>query len=110
MAMATLLTLLSSCVEEPLPERKISRFDCLREVKLDRLERAIQLCDQVVAAFPADPLPLNERFLLHSLAGKDDLACLDISRAVQLARKLPSDKIDPMLAKDLELRQASCGK
>ena len=104
-----LLPLLSSCVEEPLPQRKISRYDCLREVNLDRLPEALQRCDQVVAAFPADPLPLNERFLLHSLAGKDDLACRDISRAAELARKLPSTSMDPMLAKDLELRRASCG-
>lgn len=108
MGLTGLLTLLISCVEEPLPQRKISRYDCLIEVNLKRLRRSIQRCDQVVAAFPADPLPLNERFLLHSLAGKDDLACKDITRAVGLAKKVPPNQIEPTLAKDLELRMASC--
>jgi hypothetical protein len=100
--------LLAGCAEEPLPERRLTRQDCLREVRLDRLEKAIDLCDRVVAKFPGDPAPLNDRFLLHSLAGNEAAACRDIARAVELAGKLPPERLDPLLRKDLELRQAGC--
>jgi hypothetical protein len=103
-----LLPLLTACGEEPLPERKVTRQDCLQEVKLERLKEALTRCDQVVALFPADPGPLNDRFLLHTLAGDEEAACRDITRAVALARKLPAAKLDPLLSKDLSLRQASC--
>ena len=62
----------------------------------------------MVEAFPDDPQPLNERFLLHSLAGDNTAACRDIARAASLTKKLPADRIDPILRKDLELRQRSC--
>jgi hypothetical protein len=103
-----LLGLLGSCAEEALPERKLTRDDCLREVKLDRLKEAIERCNRVVAAFPQDPEPLNERFLLHSLAGDNTSACRDIALAASLADRLPAARIDPLLRNDLTLRQASC--
>lgn len=77
-------------------------------MELRRLGEAIQRCNDVVAAFPDDPQPLNERFLLHSLAGNNAAACRDIARAADLAKKLPRDRIDPILRRDLELRQQSC--
>jgi hypothetical protein len=103
-----LLGLLGSCAEEPLPQRKLTQDDCLREVKLDRLKEAIERCDRVVAAYPKAPEPLNERFLLHSLAGDNASACRDIARAASLADQLPAARVDPLLRNDLTLRQASC--
>lgn len=103
-----LLPLLTGCGEEPLPQRKVTREDCLQEVKLERLKEALTRCDQVVALFPADPSPLNDRFLLHTLSGNEEAACRDITRAVELARKVPAAKLDPLLSNDLRLRQASC--
>ena len=50
-------------------------------MKLDQLREAIARCDKVVAAYPRDPLPLNERFLLHTLAEDDKAACRDIVQA-----------------------------
>ena len=100
--------LLVACAEEPLPERKISHGDCLREVELEKLEEAIERCGKVVEAFPEDPLPLSERFLLHSLAGDNDAACRDIARAAELAELQPAKDIDPLLRKQLKLRLASC--
>ncbi len=102
------LTLLTGCAEEPLPERKIGREDCLQRVTLDKLKEAIAACDKVVAAFPNDPAPLNERYLLHSLAGDTNAACRDIAKAARLAMQQPQGKVDPLLRTDLELRQASC--
>ena len=100
--------LLCGCVEQPLPEQPITREDCLRTVKLEDLPGALRQCDRVVAAFPKDPGPLNERFLLHTLAGNTTAACRDIARATVLAAAVPKDKLDPILRQDLEVRRSSC--
>ncbi len=77
-------------------------------MKLEDLPGALERCDKVVAAFPKDPGPLNERFLLHTLAGDTAAACRDIARATALAAGIPSDKLDPILRQDLDVRQKSC--
>ena len=100
--------LLSGCVEEPLPQRPISREDCLQTVELENLPEALERCNKVVTAFPKDPGPLNERFLLHTLAGDTTAACRDITQATALAAKLPKGKLDPILLQELEVRQQSC--
>jgi hypothetical protein len=102
------LLLLAACAEEPLPRRELTAADCLLEVDVDRLPQALERCDRVVAAFPDDPGPLNDRYVLHSLAGNDAAACRDIARAAALARQRPADRLDPLLRRDLELRQAAC--
>lgn len=103
-----LAALLTGCAEEPLPQRQISRDDCLSEVRIDQLKEAIGRCDKVVAAFPRDPLPLNERFLLHILAENDRAACRDILQAAKLAKAMPAARLDAVLRRELELRQADC--
>ena len=100
--------LLTGCAEEPLPQRQISHDDCLSEVRMDQLKEAIGRCDKVVAAFPRDPLPLNERFLLHTLAEDDRAACRDILQAAKLAKAMPAARLDAVLRRELELRQADC--
>lgn len=77
-------------------------------VKLEELPSALERCNKVVAAFPKDPGPLNERFLLHTLAGDTAAACRDIVLATALAAKVPKGKLDPILRQDLEVRQSSC--
>ena len=103
-----LTLLVGGCAEEPLPERAISRDDCLRELSLATLKERLDECDEVVAAFPEDPAPLNDRYLLHSLAGNDPAACADLRKAVRLARSIPRGKIDPQLRIDLEVREQLC--
>ncbi|MBM5823015.1 MAG: hypothetical protein FJ082_11360 [Cyanobacteria bacterium K_Offshore_surface_m2_011] len=103
-----LIVLLGGCAEEPLPQRPITREDCLRTVKLEDLPGALRQCDRVVAAFPKDPGPLNERFLLHTLAGNTTAACRDIAQATVLAAAVPKNKLDPILRQDLEVRRSSC--
>ena len=106
--MLLLALLLGGCVEQPLPQRPITREDCLRTVTLEDLPSALQQCDKVVAAFPKDPGPLNERFLLHTLDGNTVAACRDIARATSLAAAVPKGKLDPILRQDLEVRHRSC--
>jgi hypothetical protein len=99
---------LFGCAEEPLPQPKISREDCLRGLEMKDLKTAIARCDAVVAAFPDDPFPLNERFLLHTLNQDQKAACRDILRANALARTKRAPALDALLRQDLQLRLASC--
>jgi hypothetical protein len=105
---ALLVLLLAACAEEPLPKQRLGRDDCLVQVKLKELKEALQRCDAVVAAFPRDPGPLNDRFLLHTLSGDGEAACRDIKLADALARKQPAGELDPLLVEELKLRVASC--
>jgi hypothetical protein len=84
--------------------------DCLRDIKLDQLGEQLKRCDQVVAAFPTNPAPLNDRYLLRSLTGPDQerAACADIRRATALARQAKPGSLDPQLRTDLSLRLALC--
>jgi hypothetical protein len=107
-ALLLLPLLLAGCAEAPLPQRRLTPDDCLRDVDLDELKEAIERCDRVVASFPADPAPLNDRFLLHTLAGNEAAACRDVARAMTLARKVPEKDLDPLLLTDLKLRVAGC--
>ncbi len=102
------LLLLSACGEAPLPQRQLRSDDCLREVQLDQLGPQIERCNQVVARFPRDPAPLNERYLLLSLAGRNREACDDIRRAIQLANAAQPDRVDAQLRLDLQLRGELC--
>ena len=100
--MATLsltVVFLAGCAEEPLPQRRLTADDCLRDVRMDDIDDAKRRCD---------PEPLNDRFLLHTLGGDDEAACRDIAAAVKLAKAVPPGRLDPMLAQDLKLRQAAC--
>lgn len=102
---------LLGCQEQPLPQQGgVRRDDCLREVTLERLEEQIALCDDVVAAYPDDPAPRNDRYLLHSLAGNDEQACEDLREALRLAEQLPDDELDAQLRSDLEVRRELCAE
>lgn len=98
----------ASCAEAPLPRQAMRRDDCLRELSLANLSERLRDCDAVVAAFPKDPAPLNDRYLLHSLAGDDRAACADLRRAVELAAAIPADALDAQLRSDLRVRAQLC--
>jgi len=102
--------LIAGCREEPLPEAPMRSDDCLRDIKLDQLGEQLKRCDRVVAAFPTNPVPLNDRYLLRSLSGPDQerAACADVRRATALARQAKPGSLDPQLRTDLTLRLALC--
>ena len=102
------LLLAGGCAEEPLPQRQVRSDDCLQNVRLDQLAEQIRRCDAVVATFPTNPAPLNDRYLLHSLAGNEAAACADIASAASLARNKPSGSLDGQLRAELKLRQELC--
>ena len=100
--------LLTSCAEADLPERSLRRDDCLREVQLNQLPAALKRCDKVVAAFPQDPLPRNERSVLLALSGDDKGACREIAAASELIQRAKPNTVDPMLRSELSVRRRSC--
>jgi hypothetical protein len=103
------LTLISAgCAEAPLPKQGLRRDDCLRELSLANLQEHLKDCNAVVAAFPRDPAPLNDRYLLHSLAGQDQAACADLRKAIQLAGSIPESSLDGQLRTDLQVRAQLC--
>ena len=75
---------------------------------MDQLDPSLQRCDRVVARFPRDPQPLNDRFLIHTLRGDSVKACQDIAAAAKLVAARPNASIDPLLRNDLRRRLASC--
>ncbi|MFO7629881.1 MAG: hypothetical protein R6W06_10285 [Prochlorococcaceae cyanobacterium] len=104
----TLALLTAACAAEVAAPRRIQPDDCLRNLKLNALEQALRRCDRVVASFPSDPAPLNERFVLHSLQGNPVAACRDIAQAQALARALPAERLPLQLRTELQVRQESC--
>jgi hypothetical protein len=100
--------LFQACGESDLPQRSLQADDCLRDVNVQQLPQAIKRCDQVVARFPRDPAPRNERALLLSLNGQDQAACRESAAALTLARQARAGSVDPLLTSELTMRHQSC--
>ncbi len=103
--------LLGGCVSAPSdPTTTLPGLgDCLRQVEIKRLKKALNRCDGVVEAHPQQPQPRNERALLHSLAGDNQAACRDSLVAEQLLKQLPKTASpDPLLVEEIQLRAKSC--
>ena len=90
-----------------LSEAQLTPQACLEELDLDQLDLALSRCNQVVAAHRADPAPLTDRSLLHTLMGQLDLACLDVAKALTLVKR-QGKTADPMVSHELKVRQTSC--
>ena len=110
-AAALALVLLGGCVSAPSdPTSTLPGLgDCLKQVEIKRLKKALRRCDDVVKAYPQHPQPRNERALLHSLAGDNQAACRDSLVAQTLLRQRPKAAApDPLLVEEIELRAHSC--
>ena len=90
-----------------LSEAELTPQACLEELDLDQLDQALKRCNQVVSAHRADPAPLTDRSLLHTLMGQLDLACLDVDKALTLVKR-QGKTADPMVSHELKVRQTSC--
>ena len=80
---------------------------CLEDLNLNKLNEALDHCNQVVAAHRNDPAPLTDRSLLHTLLGQLDQACLDVDQALTLVKR-QGKSADPMISHELSVRQDSC--
>ncbi|WP_255476302.1 hypothetical protein [Synechococcus sp. SYN20] len=95
---------------EPKPATvspEISIADCMSDLDLNKLDKALQLCNQVVDAHGDKPAALADRSLLLTLMGKTDQACADVTQALALLSK-GSRTADPMVVHELKVRHKSC--
>jgi len=80
---------------------------CLEELDLNKLDQALERCNQVVQEHRTNPAPLTDRSLLHTLLGQLDQACLDVDQALVLVKR-QGKAADPMISHELMVRQKSC--
>jgi hypothetical protein len=95
---------------EPKPATispEISIADCMSDLDLNKLDKALQRCNEVVDAHGDKPAALADRSLLLTLMGKTDQACADVTQAMALLRQ-DSRTADPMVVHELNVRHNSC--
>ena len=89
------------------PNPQVTTSSCLENLNLERLDKALEQCNAVVASHPDNPVPLTDRSLIQTLMGRDDEACADVSQAISMLNKRNQSR-DPLLKHELEVRQQSC--
>ena len=95
---------------EPKPSpisTEISIADCMSDLDLNKLDKALQRCNEVVDAHGDKPAALADRSLLLTLMGKTDQACADVTKAMALVRQ-NKRSTDPMVVHELNVRHKSC--
>ena len=105
------MVLLGGCISAPVDPTttQLGVGDCLRQVQIKRLRRALERCDAVVAAYPQQPQPRNERALLFTLKGDNQAACKDSLAAARLLERVPkTPPPDPLMVEEIHIRVASC--
>jgi hypothetical protein len=103
--------LLGGCISAPVDPTttRLGVGDCLRQVEINRLRRALERCDAVVETYPQHPQPRNERALLYSLKGDNQAACKDSQAAARLLERFPkTPPPDPLMVEEIRIRQSSC--
>ena len=89
------------------PNPQVTTSSCLENLNLERLDKALEQCNAVVASHPDNPVPLTDRSLIQTLMGRDDEACADVSQAISMLNDRNQFR-DPLLKHELEVRQQSC--
>jgi hypothetical protein len=107
-----LLLTVQACkpAESPLaaaPDADVKVSSCLEDLNLQRLDKALEHCNTVVKSHADNPVPLVDRSLIHTLMGRDDEACTDVSQASSLLKDQNTSS-DPLLRHELNVRQQSC--
>ena len=87
------------------PETSIA--DCMSDLDLNKLDKALQRCNEVVDAHGDKPAALADRSLLLTLMGKTDQACADVTQAMALLRQ-NKRSTDPMVVHELNVGHKSC--
>ena len=95
---------------EPKPSSvsaETSIADCMSDLDLNKLNKALQRCNEIVEAHGDKPAALADRSLLLTLMGKIDQACADVTQAMALLRQ-SKRSTDPMVVHELNVRHKSC--
>ena len=111
LALSTLLVCLTGCQSEKTPTQKKGAIStersCLKQYQVSEPKRALQACDDAIAANPDQPELLRDRAFIYTLKGQHQKACTDIAVALKLIDQ-SADPADPMLSHELDVRQATC--
>jgi regulator of sirC expression with transglutaminase-like and TPR domain len=102
---------LAGCQTQKAPtqnQRSIStETSCLKQYQISEPNRALQACNEAIAATPDQPELLRDRAFIHTLNGQHQRACADVAAGLKLIRESTAP-VDPMLSHELEVRQATC--
>ena len=79
----------------------------MKQYKVSEPNRALQACNDAIAATPNQPELLRDRAFIHTLNGQHQKACADIAEALKLIDQSAAP-VDPMLSHELDVRQATC--
>ena len=79
----------------------------MSNLDLNKLNKALQRCNEVVSAHRDKPAALADRSLLLTLMGKTEQACADVTQAMELLRH-NKRSTDPMVVHELNVRHKSC--
>ncbi len=111
LVLSSLLVYVVGCQYQKSPtqnQRSIStETSCLKQYQVSEPNRALQACNDTIAATPNQPELLRDRAFIHTLNGQHENACADIAAGLKLIRE-SKGPVDPMLSHELEVRQATC--
>ena len=79
----------------------------MKQYQVSEPNRALQACNDAIAATPNQPELLRDRAFIHTLNGQHREACADIAAGLKLIRESTAP-VKPMLSHELEVRQATC--
>ena len=111
LVLSSLLIGLAGCQTQKTPsqnQRSIStETSCLKQYQVSEPNRALQACNDAIAATPNQPELLRDRAFIHTLNGQHQKACEDVAAGLKLIRESTAS-VDPMLSHELDVRQATC--
>ena len=111
LVLTSFLVCITGCKSQKSPtqtERTIStETSCLKQYLVSEPNRALQACNDAIAATPNQPELLRDRAFIHTLNGQHQKACEDVAAGLKLIRESTAS-VDPMLSHELDVRQATC--
>ena len=111
LVLSSLLIGLAGCQTQKAPtqnQRSIStETSCLKQYQISEPNRALQACNEAIAATPDQPELLRDRAFIHTLTGQHQMGCADVAAGLKLIRESTAP-VAPMLRHELEVRQATC--
>ena len=109
--LSSLLVCLTGCQSQKTPTQKTrsisTETSCLKQYQVSEPNRALQACNDAIAATPDQPELLRDRAFIHTLNGQHQEACADVDAGLKLIEQSTAP-VDPMLSHELEVRQATC--
>ncbi len=87
----------------------INTNSCLASIEKNNLKKVLDICKEVINKYPNSPYALNDRSLIYTIMGEQELACQDTKIALDLIKE-NQNNIDPLIKYQLKIRDAACKK